>query len=78
MLATSPQVMAPLSPTNSSQFVTIIPTSGRGGRRSLGDRLGGQDGDGRREDEEDDVVNKSVMSRVVKVTRVLPGQLIML
>ena len=57
--------------------LTILFPSGRGGRRSLGDRLGGPDGEGRREDEEDDVVNKSVMSRVVKVTRgwlVLLGQ----
>jgi len=39
-------------------------TTGRGGRRSLGDRLGAPDGDDR--SEESDVVNKSVMSRVVK------------
>ena len=42
--------------------------SGRGaGRRSLGDRLGSSgDGDAERDEE---VVNKSVMSRVVKVRR---------
>ena len=42
--------------------------SGRGaGRRSLGDRLGSSgDGDTERDEE---VVNKSVMSRVVKVRR---------
>ena len=40
---------------------------GRGGRRSMSDRLGQTgDGDGGRE-EGDDVVRKSVMSRVVKV-----------
>ena len=63
----------------SRQFLTTTLTSGRGGRRSLGERLGGQDGEGRREDEEDDVVNKSVMSRVVKVTSglVLPGHFVM-
>ena len=67
------------SPSTLRQFLTTTLTSGRGGRRSLGERLGGQDGEGRREDEEDDVVNKSVMSRVVKVTSglVLPGHFVM-
>ena len=50
-----------------TQFVTTRIPSGRGGRRSLGDRLGGEEG-GERREEEEDVVNKSVMSRVVKVT----------
>ena len=49
-----------LYPTTTSNMI-----SGRGGRRSLGDRLGAADGDDR--SEESDVVNKSVMSRVVKV-----------
>ena len=43
---------------------------GRGGRRSMSDRLGQTgDGDGGRE-EGDDVVRKSVMSRVVKVKKI--------
>lgn len=42
----------------------VSATTGRGGRRSLGDRLGGPDGEER--PAEEDVVNKSVMSRVVK------------
>ena len=68
-MATSPQVMALCN----YQSVCNPPHFRARGRRSLGDRLGGQDGEGRREDEEDDVVNKSVMSRVVKVTRGLVG-----
>ena len=46
-------------------FENILNISARGGRRSLPDRLG-QSGDGDVERDED-VVNKSVMSRVVKV-----------